>query len=94
MGVPLITLRGDRFAGRAGVSFLATLGLPELIADGPADYVAKAVGLARDLPRLADLRAGLRPRLLQSPLCDAAGFARDLEAAYRQMWRAWCAQQR
>jgi len=39
---------------------------------------------------LENLRTNLRPRMQASPLTDAAGYTRDLEAAYRQMWRQWC----
>jgi len=88
MGVPTITLRGDRFVSRVGESVLTTLGLAELVAASAADYLAKAVGLAGDIDRLAALRAGLRQRLVTSPLCDARRFARDLETAYRAMWLA------
>jgi protein O-GlcNAc transferase len=88
MGVPTITLRGDRFVGRVGESVLTTLGLAELVAGNPGDYLATASALAGDVGRLAALRAGLRQRLTASPLCDAEGFARDLEAAYRAMWLA------
>jgi len=37
------------------------------------------------------VRAGLRARLASSPLLDAPAFARDVEAAWRDMWRQWCA---
>jgi protein O-GlcNAc transferase len=90
MGIPVISLRGDRFLGRIGESILANIGLTECVADSEDAYIAKAIALASDLPRLAELRSSLRSRLLNSPLCDGPGFTRDLEAAYRRMWEAWC----
>jgi protein O-GlcNAc transferase len=89
MGVPVVTLRGDRFVGRVGESVLTTFGLDGLVAVSPADYLSMASELAGDVARLAALRASLRQRLVASPLCDAASFARDLETAYRAMWQAW-----
>ena len=89
LGVPIITLAGETIASRQSASMLMNLGLQELIAKDSAQYVDKAAQLARDLPRLAGLRAGLRPRFAASPLMDYAGFARALEAAYRDMWRNW-----
>ena len=91
MGVAVISLRGDRFTARVGDSILTTIGLSELVAGSVANYVAQASLLAHDRPRLAALRAGLRDRLAASPLCDAAKFARNLETAYRRMWRERCA---
>ena len=90
MGVPIVTLVGDTAAARAGLSLLTNLGLPDLIAETPDQFVSIAVGLARDLPRLSELRATLRDRLRASPLMDAPRL-RELEAAYREMWRRWCA---
>jgi len=93
MGVPVITLSGDRFVSRMGESIMMNLGLAECVAATEDEYIAKALGLASDLPRLAELRGRLRAQLLASPLCDGPGFTRDLEAAYRQMWTAWCRSQ-
>ena len=87
MGVPVITLAGDRHAGRVGASLLTRIGLEDLIAKDEEDYAMKAVALAQDLDRLAKLRAEMRSRMHASPLCDAQGFARQVEAAYRNMWR-------
>jgi predicted O-linked N-acetylglucosamine transferase (SPINDLY family) len=92
MGVPVITLVGQTAVGRAGLSQLTNLGLPELVARTPEQYVQIATDLAKDLPRLAELRRTLRPRMQASPLMDAPRFARNVEAAYRQMWRNWCRQ--
>jgi protein O-GlcNAc transferase len=93
MGVPVVTLVGKTVVGRAGLSQLNNLGLTELIARTPEEYVRIASELAGDLPRLAELRRTLRPRMEASGLMDAAGFTRGIEAAYREMWRAWCAGQ-
>ena len=90
MGIPVISLRGDRFLSRIGESILSNIGLTECVADSEDAYIAKAIALASDLTRLAELRGSLRSRLLSSPLCDGPGFSRDLEAAYRSMWEAWC----
>jgi predicted O-linked N-acetylglucosamine transferase (SPINDLY family) len=91
MGVPVITLVGQTSVARAGLCQLMNLGLPELAANRPDDYVKIAVELANDLPRLSKLRSTLRQRMEQSPLMDGQRFARNLELAYRQMWRRWCA---
>jgi predicted O-linked N-acetylglucosamine transferase (SPINDLY family) len=91
LGVPVVTLIGDRFVGRFGYHLLKTLGLTALAARDAADYVRIAAGLAGDLERLEELRTGMRARLEASALRDEIGFTRDLEAAYRAMWRQWCA---
>ena len=93
MGVPVVTKRGDRFAGRHSTSHLAAAGLPELIAADAEEYLDIACGLASDLDRLAALRRTLRPRMAASPSCDGRRFTRDLEAAYRRLWRRWCDEQ-
>jgi len=87
MGVPVITLAGRSHVGRVGVSQLTNIGLPELIGHNENDYVDIAVALANDLPRLAALRSGLRERLRASPLMDAPRLTRNLESAYREMWK-------
>ena len=85
MGVPVITLAGNVHAARVGASLMSHVGLPDLIATTPDDYVAKAAALARDLPRLGTIRQTLRETMRRSPLCDAAKFTRELEAAYAVM---------
>lgn len=90
MGVPVLTLKGDRFLSHQGETILHNAGLPEWIAADEDDYVAKAAAFAADLAGLAELRRRLRGQLLASPLCDAPRFARNFEAALRGMWRKWC----
>jgi predicted O-linked N-acetylglucosamine transferase (SPINDLY family) len=90
MGVPVVTRGGAWLVSRQTESFLRNIRLPELIAADEAGYVAVASGLAADPDRLTALRAGMRTRMVASPLCDAGRFARDVEAALRGMWRRWC----
>jgi predicted O-linked N-acetylglucosamine transferase (SPINDLY family) len=92
MGVPVITLRGNRHAARVGASILSSVGLEHLMAQSPDEYVAIAAEFARDLAALASLRGSLRERMRMSPLTDGANFARTVEAAYRSTWRNWCAE--
>jgi protein O-GlcNAc transferase len=92
MGVPVVSLSGQTAVGRAGRSILSNVGLPELIAETPEQYVQIAIELANDRPRMAELHKTLRQRMKASALMDAKSFAADVEAAYRQMWRGYCAE--
>jgi protein O-GlcNAc transferase len=85
MGVPVITLAGKNAMSRGGCSVLGNVGLPELVAQSAEDYVH----LAKQAERWIELRPALREKMRSSPLMDAEGFARDLEAAYRWMWKKW-----
>ena len=87
MGVPVVTLAGNRPFARSGASILANLDLAELVTEDARGYVATAIALAEDRPRLAQLRAGMRSRMRASPLTDADRFARDFEAALIAMWK-------
>ena len=93
MGVPVVTLAGRTHVSRVGVSLLNNVGLVELVAASPGEYMRIAVELGRDVERLCGLRASLRERMAASPLMDGPGFARKVEGAYRRMWREWCAKQ-
>lgn len=90
MGVPVLTLAGERFASRIGVSIAHTIGLTDWIADTPEEYVSKAVGFSCDPAKLHELRRGMRGRLRSSPLMNTERFTGNLEAAYRGMWKRWC----
>ena len=91
MGVPIVTLSGATAVGRGGRSILSNIGLPDLIAPSPDEYVQIAAQLAANPAKLAELRAAMRERMRASPLMDSVQFVADIENAYRQMWRIWCA---
>jgi predicted O-linked N-acetylglucosamine transferase (SPINDLY family) len=91
MGVPVISLAGQTLRSRTTGSILHHLGLNELVVNTPEAYVACAADLAGNLVRLETLRTTLRERITTSPLCDAPAYAHSVEAAYRDMWRKWCA---
>jgi predicted O-linked N-acetylglucosamine transferase (SPINDLY family) len=90
MGIPVVTLVGTRQVSRLGLSILSTLGLTELIASSPQEYVNICLKLANNLDYLQTLRATMRDRMQTSPLMDASSFTRHLERIYRQMWEKWC----
>lgn len=76
---------------RWSTAMLKKVKLEELIAHSEDEYVVIAQRLAGDLVHLSELRAGLRGRVADSPLCDEAARTRQIERAYRWMWRKWCA---
>ena len=85
MGVPTISLAGDRLSSRMGASILGAAGLADWVADDEDAFVKIACRAAGDLPWLAELRAGMRSQVAQSPLVDAEGYTRALEAIYRSL---------
>ena len=89
MGAPVVTRVGHTVVGRAGWSHLSNLQLTELAAPEDDQFVKIATELAGDLSRLTELRRTLRQRMRNSPLTDAGRFARNVEAAYRSMWKTW-----
>ncbi len=90
MGVPFVTLAGNNFSARMGVTILTNAGLPELIAQNVEEYISMAVDLAKDKERLKKLRHNLRDKFANSPAMDKKGFAQDIETAYRGMWHKYC----
>jgi len=82
MGVPVVTLKGDRHSSRVGASILTRVGLEELVAETEEEYVSKAFALAGDLNKLALLRGTMRGRMMDSPLCDGRSFAQKMESVY------------
>ncbi len=90
MGVPVITLAGDRHASRVGASLLSNMGLPELVATTEDEYVESAVKLAANIDKLRFLREKLRFMMTHSPLTNADRFTVNLEECYQRMWEKWC----
>jgi len=93
MGVPVLTLKGDRYVAHMGENILHHMEMQDWIAETTDQYVSKAVAFADDPDALSDLRAKLRDRLVVSPLCDASRFARHFEQALQGMWKIWCESQ-
>ncbi|MDE2005289.1 MAG: tetratricopeptide repeat protein, partial [Rhodospirillales bacterium] len=91
MGVPTVTMPGEFFASRHSASHLSNAGLAEWVVADARGYVERAVAAGANPAALAALRAGLRARVKESPLCDAPRFGRALGAALRHAWRAYCA---
>lgn len=91
LGVPVVSRAGAMGFARSGASILGAVGLEELVAESDDQYLAVAAGLARDRARLRALQSGLRGRMRGSPLLDAPRFMRNLERAYRDLWRRACA---
>jgi protein O-GlcNAc transferase len=90
MGVPVVTLRGNRHAGRMVASVLAGIGLANCIAENKAEFVSIVQKMATDIASLSQVRTGLRERMKSSQLCDGMTFTREVEKKYREIWRKWC----
>ncbi len=87
MGVPVITMPGERFIERVSGSMLQAIGMDEWVAESEQDYITKAVALAQDAPTRAALRQTQRARMAASSLCDGEDMALQLELCYRKLIR-------
>ena len=90
MGVPVVTLLGDRHASRVGASILHRVGLDELIATSVDKYIELAQSLAFDRKWLQDMRSNLRGQMQESELMNNVQFTNHLEKVYHQMWQEYC----
>lgn len=91
MGVPVVTLAGESHVSRVGSAILHEVGLADWVATDPLEYVRIATRAAGDFSALARLRRELRRKVRESRLRDETGVTRDIEQAYRSIWRQWCA---
>jgi predicted O-linked N-acetylglucosamine transferase (SPINDLY family) len=85
-GLPVLTCIGKSFAGRVAASLLNAIHLPELITSSQAEYEAVAINLATNPEQLARLKLKLEQNRLMTPLFDTQRYARDIEAAYAEMY--------
>jgi predicted O-linked N-acetylglucosamine transferase (SPINDLY family) len=90
MGVPVVTLAGRMPIQRTGASILTAVGFPDLVTNTPEQYLKVALYLAAIVPKTPSLRSDIRQAMLSSPIMDEIGIVRDVEDAYRKMWRTWC----
>jgi predicted O-linked N-acetylglucosamine transferase (SPINDLY family) len=89
-GLPVLTCAGATFAGRVAGSQLQAIGLTELITTSLSDYETRALQLAREPARLAEIRRELADNRLHMPLFDIIRYVRDIEGAFARMWEQWC----
>ena len=89
MGVPVITLTGERHNARFGFSLLKNIGLEKCCAAAEDEYIARAVALAGDRVRLGHLRRTLRRRMRQSPVMQADAYMAEVEQGYEKIWQVW-----
>lgn len=86
MGVPVVTLAGQRHAARVGASLLTRIGAGAWIAQDGDEFARIAADLAKDRTALGATRADLRRRMASSPLCDGIRLARQIESVGRDIW--------
>ncbi len=92
MGIPVVTLVGEKHVSRMGLSILSTAGLKKCLANTEQEFIQRCVQLAQNLTDLSTLRQNLRTQLQNSPLMQASIFTQQLESVYRQCWQTWCEQ--
>ncbi len=99
MGVPVVTLPGQRAVSRQTHAILSRISAPhwsgrELSAGSQDEFVAIAAALAADIGKRRHLRTDLRAMVREAPMSDPAVFATELERVYRELWREYCARSR
>lgn len=85
MGVPVVSLYGERRSSRFGLSILNNAGIGELATATGEEYVERAVALANDWELLDILHKNLRTMLKKSPAMDGEKYVREMEAQYEQI---------
>ena len=88
-GLPVLTCKGEGFAGRVAASLLQAIGIPKLVASNFEEYEALALKLARAPALLAEITAELAHNRDTFPLFNTDRIAHHIEAAYTTMWETW-----
>ena len=86
MGVPVLTLKGNRYLSRFGESINYNLNMREWIAENKEDYISKAIKFSSNIENLSYMRKNLRHNILKSPICDAPRFAKNFSS---MLWEVW-----
>ncbi len=89
MGVPVLTLKGDKFISNVGESIMHNIKMSDWIAKNKDEYVKKAKDFSFNILHLAEIRAKLRDKSLNSPLFDGQGFANDFQDGLMKMWEMY-----
>ena len=86
MGVPVVTMTGNKHLSRVGTSILKNLNLNELIAVDNKDYINKIIGLSKKIDQLKYYQKNLRNIMKSSLLCDSNSFTKKIEEAYTKIY--------
>ena len=86
MGVPVITLRGNRYLFHFGESINSNLGMKDWIANNHEEYISKSLEFASDIKQLVKIRNSLRQKALNSPVFDAERFSKYFSS---MLWDIW-----
>ena len=89
MGVPVVSMTGNRTVSRQSYSILCNLGLQDLVAGDKQEYIRIVQGLSQNLDYLSRLRSTMRERMRSSPVMDYANVTRELEEVFRSVWKSW-----
>ncbi|MDA0772847.1 MAG: tetratricopeptide repeat protein [Cyanobacteria bacterium] len=89
MGVPVVTLAGDKWSGRMSSSLLNTIGHHELIANSIEEYKSKLIELAQNPSRIQEYRTNLNQEMQESPL-NINQYLVAFEQAMLDMWQLKC----
>ena len=87
MGVPVITLKGNRYLFHFGESINSNLNMCDWIAANHCEYVSKAIKFSSDIDLLSKIRINLRAKALQSPVFDASRFTEHLSGKFWEIWK-------